>query len=204
MKATKILISIILITTLSSFLIKENDVRIWTQQTNVKKAIEFEKSISEDIEFLKQNVSISKSSFPLVDQFDLVNPIVVKREVDGELPVYGQYFFSKSDSIIRFISYDWEIDKYGNYFKKQEIWKQEAKKIDKYNGKYNQIKSFLSKSFGEPTIEDSEPQVTKSQWGKEDYLSRKTEWETDKVYSSLSLVFASNTYRIRWNYYWKK
>jgi len=204
MKTTKILISIILITTLSSFLIKGNDAKIWTEQTNVKKAIKFEKSISENIEFLKQNVSLSKSSFPLVDQYDLANPIVVKREINGKLPVYAQYFFSETDSIIRFVSYDWEIDKYGNYFKKQDIWKQEAKKLDKYNRKYNQIKSFLSESIGKPRIEDSKPKVTKSKWEKEDYLSRKTEWETDKIYSSLSLVFASNTYRIRWNYYWKE
>ena len=188
---------------LPSFLIVENDAKIWTEQSNVKKAIEFEKSISENIEFLEQNVSLSKSSYPLADKYDLTNPIIIKREIKGELPVYAQYFFSKSDSIIRFVSYDWEIDKYGNYFKKQEIWKQEAKKLDKYNGKYNQIKSFLSESIGEPTISDSEPKLTKSKWGKEDYLSRKTEWETDKIYSSLSLVFASNTYRIRWNYYWK-
>tara|TARA_B100000949_G_C14052792_1_gene354302 strand:+ start:59 stop:670 length:612 start_codon:yes stop_codon:yes gene_type:complete len=188
---------------ISSFSLTDNQAYIWTKQTHIKEAINFENSISDDIELLNQNVTLSKSIFPLVENYEMANPIIVKRNVSGDLPVYAEYFYSIPDSTIRYVSYDWEIEKYGNYFKKREIWKEESTQLEKYNSKYEKIKSELISKLGKPIVEDSEPKITQSKYGKDDYLSRNAVWETKEVYSSLNLIFASNTYRIRWYYYWK-
>lgn len=204
MKAIKLMILFTLILTLTSFFINSNDAKIWTKQTNVQKAIDFEKSLTENIEFLNQNVALSKSIYPLIDKYQISKPIIIKRELKGELPVYAEYFFSLPDSTIRYIGYDWEIEKYGNYFNKLKIWKEESKKLNKYNSKYEQIKLFITNKLGKPIEEDIAPKKTKSNWDNEEYLTRNTVWENKEIYSSLNLIFASNTYRIRWNYYWKK
>ena len=133
---------------ISSFSLTDNQAYIWTKQTHIKEAINFENSISDDIELLNQNVTLSKSIFPLVENYEMANPIIVKRNVSGDLPVYAEYFYSIPDSTIRYVSYDWEIEKYGNYFKKREIWKEESTQLEKYNSKYEKIKSELISKLG--------------------------------------------------------
>ncbi|KAB1066063.1 hypothetical protein [Salibacter halophilus] len=189
---------------LARFSGKKDEVKIWTEQTTVDKAIDFENSLSKQIEVLDKNVSLSKSIYPLVDKYKLAKPIIIQREQTGFLPLYAEYFYSESDSIIRYISYDWEREKYGNYFKKQEIWEVESKKLKQYNSEYEKIKSTLIEQLGEPTNQDTEPQKTESTSGRGDYLTRSTVWETDNHYSKLTMIFESMTYRIRWYYYWKK
>lgn len=177
---------------------------IWTEQCKIQKVIDYEKALSSKSEFLEMNVTLSRSIYPLSDQYKTAKPIIVKREQTGFLPLYAEYFYSESDSILRFISYDWERDKYGNFFKKQEIWNEESKKLKKYNREYERIKSNLVTQFGKPTIEDKEPKKVKSTSDRGDYLTRNTNWETESYHAELSLIFESMTYRIRMNYYWKK
>jgi len=185
-------------------ILAQTKIQIWTEQTKINAVLEFERSLNEDHEIIERNVGISKSTFPYIDEYELANPIIVLRPSKNDLPIYTEYFFSLPDSTLRFVSYDWEIDRYGNYNDKQKIWKREANKLGQYNEKYEDIKTYLIDKLGQPTEQDFEPQRTKSQWGNSDYWSRKTTWENKEVISSLSLVFASNTYRIRWNYYWKE
>lgn len=180
------------------------DVKIWTEKSKVGAIVEFERAINEDLNILGKNVSVSKSTFPYVEEYELGNPLIIERASSNNLPIYAEYFFSKPDSLVRFISYNWEIDRYGNYDDKKEVWKREAKKLDLYNQKYHDIKVVLIDKLGTPSEQDFEPQRTKSQWDDSYYWSRRTTWENELIISSLSLVFAANTYRIRWNYYWKK
>ena len=189
---------------LAGFSGENNELKIWTQQTKVNNAIDFEKSINKKISSLEMNVSLSKSIYPLVDTYRLANPVIIQRRKTGFLPLYAEYFYSEPDSIIRYISYDWEKDKYGNFFKKQEIWNGQSKKLKEYNSEYEKIKSNLIVQLGEPTTHDTEPQKTESSSGKDDYLSRNTVWETDNYYSKFNMIFEATTYRIRWYYYWKK
>ena len=183
---------------------KESKLEIWTEKSTVRNAIEYEKSLSNDYEILEQNVSLSKSVFPQLDEYQIAKPIIVKRKQTGILPIYAEYFFSAQDSILRYVSYDWERDRYGNFFKKQEIWKEESTKLDEYNQEYEKIKKELIGNFGQPNEQDTKPQTTKSTSGRGDYLSRNTVWETDEFYAKLNMIFESMTYRIRLNYYWKK
>ena len=178
--------------------------RIWTEQTVLQKAVEFEKSLSDEYEILDKNVSLSKSVFPLLDEFQISKPFIVKRKQDGFLPVYAEYFFSQKDSVLRYISYDWEKSRYGNYFDKQKMWQEESTKLSEYNQEYENLKSELIVKLGKPKEEDSKPQTKPSNSGGKDYLARSTVWETEEIHGKLNMVFASNTYRIRLNYYWKK
>ena len=178
--------------------------KIWTKQTVLQKAIEFEKSLNDNYEVLEKNVSLSKSVFPLLDEFQISKPFIVKRKQDGFLPVYAEYFFSEKDSILRYISYDWEKNRYGNYSDKQKMWQEESSKLIEYNQEYEKIKSELAIKLGNPKEEDREPQTKTSKHSGKDYFARSTVWETDEIHGKLTMVFASNTYRIRLNYYWKK
>lgn len=54
--------------------------------------------------------------------------------------------------------------------------------------------------LGKPKYQDKEP-IVYMEAG--EHLSRKAIWENDKYYSELGMIFASETYRIRWSYYWK-
>ena len=136
----------------------------------------------------------------MVDKYKIAKPVIIQRKQTGFLPLYTEYFYSESDSIIRYISYDWEREKYGNFFKKQEIWEEESKKLNQYNSEFDIIKSTLIKQLGEPTSQDTEPQQTESTSGRGDYLTSSTVWETDNHYSKLTMIFESMTYRIRWYY----
>ncbi len=203
----KKIIPIILTLTLLAFTCfgqKNNSSKFWIKQTTIDKVIDFEKSINNTIELLDMSVSLSESIYPLIKNYKIAKPVIIQRPQTGLLPLYAEYFYSEPDSIIRYISYDWEREKYGNFFKKQEIWKEESKKLKQYNTAYEEIKTSLIEQLGKPTTQDSKPKKTKSTSGRSDYLSRNTIWETDEYYSELDMIFESMTYRIRWNYYWKK
>lgn len=177
---------------------------IWLKKSNIQKVIKFEASLSKGYEKLHKNVSLSKSIFPLIEDYKIALPLIIKREQTGFLPIYAEYFYSIPDSTLRYISYDWEKEKYGNLFEKRDLWKEEATKLKEYNEEYKIIKSKLIKKLGNPTTQDTEPIKTKSRSGRGDYLSRNTIWENDNYYAKLNMIFESMTYRIRLSYYWKK
>ncbi|MTI29338.1 hypothetical protein [Xanthovirga aplysinae] len=190
---------------LASFSGKKDNVKFWSEKTSISNAIDFEKSLTKKIDFLEMNVSLSKSIYPLVDKYKIAKPIIVQRDQKGFLPLFVEYFYSEPDSIIRYISYDWEKERYGNFFKKQDMWKEESKKLKEYNSEYERIKSTLIDQLGKPITQDKQPQKTEStNSGRGDYFSRNTIWETEEYYSKLNMIFESMTYRIRWYYYWKK
>ena len=179
------------------------ELEIYTEKSTVGKALNFEKSLNSEYEILIKSVGLSNSVYPEFDKYEISQPLIVKRSNNGFLPVYAEYFFSIPDSTLRYISYDWEIDRYGNYNNKPKIWKEESVKIDEYNKQYEKLKDELINKFGEPTEQDNKPEITKSKYSGNDYLSRNTVWEDNNLFAKLNLVFASNTYRIRLNYYWK-
>jgi hypothetical protein len=176
--------------------------RIWAKQTKISDVIAFEKEINPEPKFLSQSVSLSKDYYPLADKYQVTNPIIVQREPLEYLPVYAEYFYTPSDSVLRLVSYDWEKDRFGNFFDKQEMWKKESKKFDTYNKEYERIKGLLLKQFGTPTSTDTKAKEVTSDRGK--YFTRETLWETDDLYAKLNMIFESMTYRVRLTIYWKK
>jgi len=178
---------------------------LWTKQTKVDEVKSFESKLNPDLEFLKMNVSLSESIFPRVKEFDMANPLIARREKTNLLPIYVEYFYSKPDSILRYVSYDWENNRYGNYNDKKKDWETQSTKLTEYNVEYELIKTQLIKEFGQPTQQDKEPIQTLFEHGEpnSNYSLRNTIWETEKKFMKLNMIFGASTYRIRLYYYWK-
>jgi hypothetical protein len=176
--------------------------KIWTKQTKVSEAISFEKEIDPNVKFLSQNVSLSKDYYPLADKYQVSNPVIVQRKLVAYLPVYAEYFYTPGDSVLRLVSYDWEKDRYGNFFDKQKMWEEESKKFNTYNKEYERIRKVLVDQLGKPASTDAKAKTVSSDGG--EYFTRETLWETQDFHAELNMVFASTTYRVRLTMYWKK
>ena len=185
-----------------SFIFSFGQERIWTKQSKISDVIAFEKQINPDAIFLSQNVSLSKDYYPLADKYQVTNPVIVQRVPLEYLPVYAEYFYTPGDSILRLASYDWEKDRYGNFFDKQKMWEEESKKFDTYNKEYERIKTILVAQLGVPTSTDTNAKEESSDRGK--YFTRETLWESEDVHAELNMTFESMTYRVRLTLYWKK
>lgn len=176
--------------------------KIWTKQTKISEIIAFEKTITAEPKILNQNVSLSKDYYPLFDKYQVTLPLIIAREPVGYLPVFAEYFYTPQDSIVRLISYDWEKEKYGNFFDKPKLWKKESKNLDAYNGEYERIRKILIGQLGTPTATDTK--LKEVSYDRGTYFTRETTWETDELYAELSMIFESATYRVRLTLYWKK
>ncbi|MBY0477564.1 MAG: hypothetical protein K2Q24_07945 [Chitinophagaceae bacterium] len=176
--------------------------RIWIKQTKISEVVAFEKEISPNPKFLTKNVSLSKDYYPLIDKYEVTNPIIVQREPLGYLPVYAEYFYTPKDSILRLVSYDWEKDRYGNFFDKQKIWQEESTKFKVYDTEYERIRAVIVNELGAPASTDKVAKKRKSENTK--YFTRESIWETKDFHAQLTMTFASTTYRIRFTIYWKK
>ena len=161
------------------------NLNLWTKQSKIGEVKKFESELNPDLEFLEMNVSLSESIFPRVKEFDMSKPLIVRREKTSSLPIYAEYFYSKPDSILRYISYDWENNRYGNYNDKKKDWEKQSTKLTEYNAEYERIKKQLIKKFNQPIKQDDGPQETKSDYGGPDYLSQNTIWESDNGFMKL-------------------
>lgn len=194
--------AVILIITIFSLTNVWGQEKIWTKQTKLSEVLLFEKEINVTPKFLAQNISLSNEFYPLSDKYQVANPLIIQRNPVGYLPLYAQYFFTPKDSIVRLVSYDWGKDEFGNFFDKQEIWKQESKKLATYNSEYERVKNILLKQLGIPTSTDTIAKTVNSDRGK--YFTRNTIWDSEDVHAELSMTFESMTYRVRFTLYWKK
>lgn len=177
---------------------------LWFRSSHISNVMDFERSLNTNLEILEQKVSLSEESYPFLADFKFENSFIVKREPVAYLPLYADYHFTEKDSIVRFISYDWEIEKFGNLFNKLEIFKSEKQKFKLYNNEYERIKKLISKKLGTPKEEDKKAQTKKSKSGREDYLTRNTSWVNYNTNVSLNMIFAPMTYRIRANVFWNE
>ena len=116
MKTKQILLFVFVAIVSMAFILKNEEEKVWTEQCKIAKVIEYEKKLSSKSEFLDINSSLSKSVYPLLDNYKMAKAIIVKREQTGFLPLYAEYYYSSSDSVLRYVSYDWERDKFGNFF----------------------------------------------------------------------------------------
>lgn len=80
MRKFKILVQTLPLFILYGFCGGNDELKIWTQQAKIDKAIDFEKSISKKIAPLKMKVSLSKSIYPLVDKYKIAKPVIIQRE----------------------------------------------------------------------------------------------------------------------------
>ena len=173
----------------------------WMHQTKIDEVLKFEKAIKENFEILEQKVLLSPSVFPKVEEMDIEFPFIVKRE-GGFLPLYAEYYFTKDDSIIQYISYNWEHERFGSYQAVSALWNKEKFKLSQYDSAYEKIKEYLISELLIPKKEDKEL-VKRLYGGNTEYFSKETLWENEDFESKLTLLFGNQTFRIRWVYYWK-
>lgn len=192
-----------LVLLLFAFVKNNNQIEIFTEQVKIDSVITFEKSLNANAEFLNMNVFLSTNSFPQGKKYKMAKPLIVKREQRGILPIYAEYFYSVPDSILRYVSYDWERDKYGNFNNKKKIWEEESGKLDAYNQEYETIKTNLRNRFGKPVKEDIGLQKVKTDSKAGFYYTRECYWETPLYHAELVMIFEAMTYRINFTYYWK-
>ena len=195
---SKLLLSFLAVFSLTTLFGQE---RIWTKQSKISEVIAFEKEINPEAKFLSKNVQIFKDYYPLADKYVVTDPVIVQRKPLEYLPIYAEYFYTPEDSILRLASYDWEKDRYANFFDKQKLWEEEGRKFPTYNKEYERIKSALISELGIPTTTDTKAKEVESERGK--YFTRETLWETESVHAKLNMIFESKTYRIRLTIYWK-
>ncbi|MFC5626579.1 hypothetical protein [Algoriphagus winogradskyi] len=182
--------------------------KYWLNQSKVSDAFNFEKSITRSVEKIEQIAFLSESVFPKIDEFEIAQPLIFKRSNNEFLTLHTEYFFSEKDSILRYISYDWEKERYSSYQQKSQMWKIESKKLDLYVFEYEKIKSELMGELGIPSFYDEIPLEVKKKNDTPSYsdtptYSKETIWENKRTYSKLNLIFGNQTYRIRFSHYWK-
>jgi hypothetical protein len=79
-KKFKLLILVVIIATSCSSSKKLN---LWTKQSKIKEVKNFESRLNPNSDFLNQNVSLSESIYPKVKEFEMANPLIIKREKKG-------------------------------------------------------------------------------------------------------------------------
>ena len=75
-KKLKLLILVVIIATSCSSSKKLN---LWTKQSKIKEVKNFESRLNPNSDFLNQNVSLSESIYPKVKEFEMANPLIIKR-----------------------------------------------------------------------------------------------------------------------------
>ena len=174
------------------------------EQTKLEQAIKFEQSAGSVNMSISEDIYLSESIYPLLDDYFVEFPLVVKRKDNDYLPLQVEYNFTGEDSLLRFVSYDWEIGRGLPYDQLSRIWKKESSKLDEYNNEYERLKQNIIEQLGKPISEDRQPALTKSNsLDKPDYYTRTTTWETGQLLARFKLIFESQSYRIRFSYYWK-
>lgn len=186
----------------NSMKISRGDELILIEKANVRDVIDFEKRINPEVEFLDQDIRLRKSFYPLFDKYKTTDrPIVTYREAQFYLPLYTEYFFTPHDSIVRLVLYNWEKDRFGNYYKKKELWEEEKNRFEEYDKEYNRIKGVIDILLGQSVTHDIGAKRDKT--SKSGSLTRSTIWETEDYYASLNMIFGGITYRIRFKFYYK-
>ncbi|MBK8872476.1 MAG: hypothetical protein IPN13_00640 [Bacteroidetes bacterium] len=90
----------------SSNVVGQQDLLI--NQSKISEVMAFERSLNSDVKFYTGDIELSKDIYPLGDKYRVENPLIVQRNSSDYLPITAEYFFTAFDSLVRFISYNWE------------------------------------------------------------------------------------------------
>lgn len=183
----------------SSIVFGQQDLLI--KQSKISEVMTFERSLNSDVKFYTGNIELSQDIYPLVDKYRIENPLIVQRNSSDYLPLTAEYFFTASDSLVRFISYIWEKNRFGDLSEKMKQDESESKNIIFYNKEFDRIQSVIESYYGKPDYDDKKPQEKSSSKGT--YYLRRSKWDFDDKYGSLTMIFGEDTYRISFRIYWK-
>ncbi|MEO5777449.1 MAG: hypothetical protein ABIQ27_11120 [Flavobacterium sp.] len=134
-----------------------------------------------------ENFPKFKTFYASRSKAEYAQPKCFTRKINDGLPSASvRYYYTKNDSIVRDISYNWKIN----------IYKVEQSKRSKvYNTEFDKVVKFISKQIGEPepgqgkkkTVED----IVEGIDGKKSYSSeRRVEWKYKNCKITASLIWS--------------
>ncbi len=158
--------------------------------------------------FVNYSISVSADYFPNAASFDLAQPRVFDRSPMRDfIACQINYYFTKSDSIVRLISYTWDTKNSATSL--EDLMKpknDQSDKMDKYNSEYDLLAKELTKQLGAP-VEGTGQIEKKQEKGYPDWFERKLLWTKGKTTIELFMIWTDGggrlgTYKIRTLVYW--
>lgn len=154
-----------------------------------------------------RKVTVSDDFFPGATKYDLEFPITFDRK-DKEFNPFAvvQYYYTPNDSLVRLIVYDWDKTQIiNNFIDLQKELKNESKRINEYNTKYDELLKIITDELGRPISGDGKIREIKE--GQSSYIERKSKWTRDNCTVELNMIFTTDnrtmgTFRIRTKIYW--
>ncbi|MBX2945703.1 MAG: hypothetical protein KF725_07705 [Cyclobacteriaceae bacterium] len=154
-----------------------------------------------------RKVTVSDDFFPGATKYDLEFPITFDRK-DKEFNPFSvvQYYYTPNDSLVRLIVYDWDKTQIiNNFIDLQKELKNESKRINEYNTKYDELLKNITDKLGRPISGDGKIKEIKD--GQSSYIERKSKWTRDNCTVELNMIFTTDnrtmgTFRIRTKIYW--
>ena len=147
MKKLIILFSLIILSACKSEKhIYDNDKFKDIQELKIGKAIEFENNQNAENTTPEYKVQIGKGIYPNEKNFELEKPISFNRKIKGKFDLETKYFYSKKDSLVRVILYQWHNPKDLN----NKLKKNKTKNKKKFQNKFNSIEKQITKIIGQP------------------------------------------------------
>jgi hypothetical protein len=134
-------------------------------------------------------------------------PLIFIRKDESFSPITESevvYHFSEPDSVLRLITYTWDTKKIGDNL--QSIDSSNDANIDSFLEKYENIKSEINRSLGEP-MENSPDLISMEDKDFGRWKEKTAKWKKDNTIVELKLIFTEGkkklgTHSIRTKIYW--
>ncbi|REG90242.1 hypothetical protein C8P67_1272 [Flavobacterium aquicola] len=119
-------------------------------QTKIQTVVKLEKKRhSKDIT-PNNLVEIGKGIYPNENNFILATPKTYKIKERPNFKIEIEYFYSETDSTVKVMLYQWDyLKKSKSHFTEEENY---TKKFSVFQKKFDDLKTELTKGFGEPTV----------------------------------------------------
>lgn len=158
-------------------------------------AVDYEKRIGSDEKTPDHHISIGTGIYPNEKNYDLATPSTFLRD-EGYFETQVEYYYSKSDSSVRVILYEWNKKDLNNF----ETKKERERKFRKFKNQWDNVSKELNESLGLPTfrqiesdkygnkiIEDNESIDDMLRSIVEDPTNQSTAWRDDIKWNSKNI-----------------
>ena len=120
------------------------------EKFNIKRAIKFEEKRKATNTTPEHKVSLEKGIYPNTKEIKLETPISYEKNIQGNFVLETKYFYSKSDSLVKVILYQWTNPSFKDFMSELKIDKKKNK--EKFENKFKLIEREIIKILGNPDI----------------------------------------------------
>lgn len=120
------------------------------EKFNIKRAIKFEEKRKTTNITPEHKVSIGKGIYPNIKEIKLETPISYEIKTRGNFVLETKYFYSKSDSLVKVILYQWTNPSFKDFISELKLDKEKNK--EKFENKFKLIEREIIKILGNPDI----------------------------------------------------